>query len=203
MDDRDVTSTLARVSMGDPRLATAWDQFYAYCFVVINGCPRLRQLSAADREDCVQDVMMELVRRFGEDVPEAVEGGLEGWIRVVSRNKAADILRRRYRKPEVRFADGAGGGILDGDLDEGELDRQRGEAVSLVWEALLRLDHQVSVTSYLIFYLRTIEGWSIPETAELFGITPEQVRARCHRVRKKFDAILRACGPDGADPPSS
>src|SRR5262249_12081859 len=50
---------------GDPRLVGVWDQFYAYCFAIINECPGVRRLSFADREDCVQDVMTEIVRRFG------------------------------------------------------------------------------------------------------------------------------------------
>jgi len=191
MADRDPSSTLAKPPEWTPQLAAAWDQFYAYCFSIIHQSPGFRQLTEADREDCVQDVMMELVRRFGQEAPESVEGGLEGWIRVVSRNKAADILRRRYRKPEVAFDDGAGDALADDDPSP----PGQGEAVALVWEALLALDHQVPVTSYLVFYMRNLEGWSIAETAELFGISPEQVRARCHRVRKKFDSILKARGP--------
>lgn len=181
-----------------PGVASAWDQFYAYCFTIIHQSPAIRQLPANDREDCVQDVMIELVRKFGEDAPETEREGLEGWIRVVSRNKAADVLRRRYRKPEVTFDDGAGAAIPYG--GEPDADRQ-GEAVSLVWEALLQLDQAVTVTSYLVFYLRTIEGWSIQETAELFQISPEQVRARCHRVRKKFDAILKSRASDVQETP--
>ena len=65
-----------------------------------------------------------------------------------------------------------------------------GEHVSLVWESLLSLDHKVPVTSYLIFYLHTMEGWKIREIAELFQISPDQVRARSHRVKKKFGSII-------------
>lgn len=203
MDERDATSTPAQPSAKAPRVASAWDQFYAWCFAVIQQSPAIRQLPDADREDVAQEIMVEIVRKFGEDAPETAPEGLEGWIRVVSRNKAADVLRRRYRKPEVGFDDGAGAALQQREEDSTR-DRQ-GEAVSLVWEALLRLDQTVPVTSYLVFYLRTIEGWSIQETAELFQISPEQVRARCHRVRKKFDAILKSpapgaeARPDGRD----
>ena len=31
-----------------------------------------------------------------------------------------------------------------------------------------------------------------PDVAELFRIAPDQARARCHRVKKKFGSILRA-----------
>src|SRR4051794_12737384 len=88
---------------GDPRLAGVWDKFYAYCFAVISACPGVRRHSAADRDDCVQDVMMEIARRLGAPQRGAPPPHLEAWIRTVSRNKAADLVRRRTRKPEVAF----------------------------------------------------------------------------------------------------
>ena len=176
-----------------PSLAGVWDQFYDYCFAVINQCPSVRRLRDADREDCVQEVMVELVRKFGAHDPDSFQDKLTGWIRVLSRNKAADILRRRYRKPEVNFDDGSGSAVLDGGPGRAGADDDggRGEHVSLVWEALLSLDNEVSATSYLVFYLRTIEGWTVPEVAELFQMSPEQARARCHRVKAKFGSILK------------
>jgi RNA polymerase sigma factor (sigma-70 family) len=178
---------------GDPRLVGVWDQFYAYCFAIINECPGVRRLSFADREDCVQDVMTEIVRRFGAPRTEAPPPHLDSWIRAVSRNKAADLVRRRTRKPEVFFDDGSGDAVLD-DPPPGEGGPGHREYISLVWEALLSLDHEVSATSYLVFYLRNIENWDVPEIAELFQMTPEQARARCHRVRKKFESILKERG---------
>jgi len=178
----------------DLRLVRVWDHFYAYCFTIINQCPGVRKLSAADREDCVQDVMMELVRRFGVREPEELREELTGWIRVLSRNKAADIMRRRYRKPEVAFDDGSGEFVLDKGAAKEGAEIVEGEYVSLIWEALGSLDSQVPVTSYLIFYLRSLEGWKISEIATLFQISPEQTRARCHRVKKKFGTILKSQG---------
>ena len=176
----------------DTPLSGIWDHFYAYCFTIINECPGVRKLSTTDREDCIQEVMVEIVRKFGTQKPDEAREELIGWIKVLSRNKAADILRRRYRKPEVLFGDGAGASVRDS-LGYGpdESEEVQGEYVSIVWEALLSLDAQVPVTSYLVFYLRTIEGWDIPEIAELFQISAEQARARCHRVRKKFGSILK------------
>jgi RNA polymerase sigma factor (sigma-70 family) len=171
-----------------PRLGKveAWEQFYAYCFDVVHQCPSVRRLSPSDREDCVQDVMMELVRKFGDDLPETVCDDHTGLIRTLSRNKAVDIIRRRYHKSESSFDDGAGTR-----LPAYEAATSPGEAVSLVWEALLSLDQKVPVTSYLVFYLRTIEGWDVPEIADLFGMSADQVRSRCHRVKAMFSETLK------------
>ena len=116
-------------------------------------------------------------------------------------NKAADIIRRRYRKPEVLFETVPVASVLDS-VGHGPDEREevQGEYVSIVWEALLSLDTQVPVTSYLVFYLRTIEGWDIPEIADLFQISAEQARVRCHRVKKKFGSILKTNGRSGEHP---
>jgi RNA polymerase sigma factor (sigma-70 family) len=166
--------------------AEAWRQFYDYCFAVVHQCPSARRLSASDREDCVQDVMMELVRKFGADLPETIRAEHTGLIRTLSRNKAVDILRRRFRRPEASLADGAGAGLAAQEADPGS-----GESVALVWEALLALDQKVPVTSYLVFYLRTIEGWDVQEIVDLFGLTSDQVRSRCHHVKTLFAEALK------------
>jgi RNA polymerase sigma factor (sigma-70 family) len=195
MNPEDSSNAVGKGPTDDPRLAGVWDHFYDYCFTIINECPGVRRLSSADREDCVQDVMMEIVRKFGTPRTGSLHDKLTGWIRVISRNKAADIVRRKFRKPEVFFDDGAGAAVLDAeppsDVDSGV---SHGEYVSLVWEALISLDQHVSATSYLVFYLRSIEGWSIREIAELFQISADQAKARCHRVKKKFGSILESNG---------
>lgn len=190
MDDEESPSTIGKKAADGETLSAVWDAFYAHCHALINDCPGVRRLSSTDRDDCIQDVMLELVKKFGELQPDANQENLTGWIRAISRNKAVDILRRRYRKPEVLFDDGAGGGLLDRNASQDDPSQARGDQVSLIWETLLSLDHKVPVTSYLIFYLHTIESWKIPEIAELFQISPEQVRARSHRVKKKFSTIL-------------
>src|SRR4051812_33516772 len=115
MDDPDSPSTIGKKPADGEKLATAWDYFYAHCYTIISECPGVRRLSTTDRDDCIQEVMLELVRKFGEHQPDAAQENLTGWIRTISRNKAVDIVRRKYRKPEVMFDDGAGAGIVDRD----------------------------------------------------------------------------------------
>lgn len=194
MDDQDSPSTIGKIPTDSAKLSLVWDKFYAHCSTIINECPSVRRLSFVDREDCVQEVMVELVRRFSERQPDSGQESLSRWIRVISRNKAIDIVRRRYRKPEVSFDDGSGEAVRDRNSAEVDPEEDRGEHVSLVWESLLSLDQKVPVTSYLVFFLHTMEGWKLQEIAELFQISPDQARARSHRVKKRFGAILESKG---------
>lgn len=204
-EDSTIGQGQVRAGASDPMLILAWNQFYEHCFDVIRRCPGVRRLNEFDRDDCVQEVMVELVRRFGEAVhlPTPDPAQFVGLIKALSRNKAADIVRRKVRRPETQFTDGAGIG-LDGPDDPVAPDRagpDPGEYVALVWEALVALDHEVPVTSYLVFYLHTIENWPYEEIGDLFEIKPEQARVRCHRVKKKFTALLeQRRGPEGAGP---
>lgn len=172
-------------------LAGAWEQFYVYCIDVIVRCPAVRKLSPSDREDCVQEVMMELVSKFGNRRPEKIKTDHAGLIRTLSRNKAVDMMRRRYSKPESSLGEHGGDSVPDRAHADDDSSLTQGESISLVWESLLRLDQKVPVTSYLVFYLHTIEGWEIPEIVELFGMTGDQVRSRCHQVKTKFAETLR------------
>jgi RNA polymerase sigma factor (sigma-70 family) len=187
---RDETPVPGSPSPGTEPLSTAsraeaWEQFYSYCFAVVHQCPSVRRLPATDREDCVQDVMFELVKKFGDDLPETIRENHTGLIRTLSRNKAVDILRRRFTRSASSLDDRASG------VPAPETAPGTGESVSLVWEALLSLDQKVPVTSYLVFYLRTIEEWEVEEIADLFGLTADQVRSRCHRVRGMFNEALK------------
>src|SRR5262245_709295 len=120
MDNFGASGAAGAGRTGVEALASAWDQFYAYCETVINQCPSVRRLSATDREDCVQEVMVEIVRKFGGGGTRPAgpaDGVLSAWIRAVSRNKAVDIIRRKFRRPEVGFDDGSGEAVLDANGD--------------------------------------------------------------------------------------
>ncbi len=192
-----MTSTILETKPSRPSsessLSENWDHFLGQCQRMIARSPELQRLSRNDREDCVQDVMVEVVRKFGSETPVSIQNKLMGWIRVVSRNKAVDIHRRRKRKPELLFDDGAGATLIDRAFLQNQQSEESSEAVSLVREALSHLDARVAPMTYLVFHLRHLEGWSITEISDLFQIRPERTRARCHRAKRKFEEILRVC----------
>ncbi len=190
MHDSTTTPSPSTPAPSDPR-AGAWDRFYAHCFRIINQCPFVKRLNTADREDCVQEVMIEVVRKLGQQEPDEAGEALTPWIRVVSRNKAADMTRRRIRNPVIAFDDGAGAALVSKPSESAPALPEQ-DSLAILWEALVTLDEEVTMSSYVIFYLRTIENWPITEIAEVFKLTPEQTRFRCHRVRKRFGSILKS-----------
>ena len=92
MDDQDSPSTIGKKIADSERLSLVWDKFYAHCSTIIHECPSVRRLSIVDREDCVQEVMVEIVRRFRERQPDS---GQEKLTKLDSRHLAEQGRRHR------------------------------------------------------------------------------------------------------------
>jgi RNA polymerase sigma factor (sigma-70 family) len=164
-----------------------WDRFYAFCDGAIRTALASRPLQPADREDCRQEIWMELL---ATRMSRFRGGDLRSWLAALARNKAVDAVRRSRRRPvglaidpETRPA-----GPFEGPC-------AADESRSLVWSALAALERRVETRSFLVFFLRWIEGWSFIEIAAHLGLTPEQARLRHHRTKEKFRQVILDTAP--------
>ncbi len=168
-----------------PPLVEAWNHFYD------SYAPRIRKflgqwdLADADRSDCFQDIWQEVVVNLNRFQHDPTRGRLSTWIMTLARNKAVDSIRRRSRQlPKHLDRDGASA-LLDPHPDPGtEYERRRTQA--LVRSVLGELADQVSEASFQVLYLRWIEGRPTSEIAAALALTPEQVRFRICRMKRKF-----------------
>ena len=151
---------------------------------VIRSALARRPIQEADREDCRQEVWLELLAtRIGR-----FRGGdLRAWLATVSRNRANDVLRRARRRPAVDVT-----AIDPPSSEESALASRADEARALVWAALRALEPLVHPVNFLVFFLRGMEGWSFAEIGEAFGLAPSQARLRYHRVKQKFRDLAAA-----------
>lgn len=182
-----------------PPLAEAWEGFYGYYDRRIRTFLKKWALSEADRNDCVQDVWQEVVARlarFGHDLGRA---RLSTWMMTLVRNKAVDVIRERSRHALESLGDGQWAAAMDPGPDPAATYERR-RAQSHVRDALAQLSGQVSPTSFRVFYLRWIEGRPAAEVAAHLALTPEQVRFRACRMKRKVRELLeRSMGPDALD----
>ena len=75
-------------------------------------------------------------------------------------------------------------------------DPERTMARSEIRQVLERLIDELPETFRGVFVARIVEGMSVEETAELFGLKPETVKTRLHRARTMLrDALDRQLGP--------
>jgi RNA polymerase sigma factor (sigma-70 family) len=158
-----------------------WGHFFDYCDRVIVAALARQPIQAADREDCRQEIWVDLLRtcrsRFHG-------GSLVAWLKTLARNKAIDKLRWSSRHPVGFTNTTIGLAVVDSSRPSSD-DRD-----SAVRAALAQLEEQIDRRSYTVFFLRSTERLPFSQIADALGLTPEQARARHHRAKVRFRLIL-------------
>jgi len=175
-------------------LAEAWDHFYDAYSPRIRAFLRRSGLPEADREDCFQDVWSEVVAHLGHLRYDPGRARLSTWLMTVARNRAVDTHRRRQRFAPGLIEDWAA--LVDSGPGPDAACEQHSTQAQ-VRSVLGELSGQVSETSFRVLRLRGIEDRTCAEVADTLGLTPEQVRFRLHRIKRKFRALFeQSVDPD-------
>jgi RNA polymerase sigma factor (sigma-70 family) len=170
-------------------LRKAWEQFYdAYA-------PLIRRFAAGcgvrnvDLDDCVQQVLIEVVRRLGNFRHDPERARFRSWLYALVHRRAADLLRYRLRHPTEPLSEVAAAELRARDGDPAAAyERQRQRAT--VRRVLADLNRRISILDYCVFHMRWMEGRSVPEVAIALGLTPAQVSRRSYRVKQKFRRLF-------------
>lgn len=172
-----------------PLLAEAWSGFYEHYTPQIQTFLKRWALSEADRSDCLQDVWHEVVARLARFEHDPHRARLSTWLMALARNKAVDVIRRRHRHMYASLCEQEVVAMPDPGPDPAaEYERRR--TLGQVRAALAELSGRVSRTSFQVLYLRWIEGRPTAEVAAALALTPEQVRIRSCRMRRKVRELL-------------
>jgi RNA polymerase sigma-70 factor (ECF subfamily) len=174
-----------------PPLVEAWDRFYDLYTPRIRAFFRRFRLSAADREDCLQDVWSKVLTRLTEVPYDPRRARLSPWLITVARNLAIDALRRRRRLAAELYEEAFA--VVDaGPGPDAACDRLALQA--RVRDVLTELSARAPAVSFQVLYLHAIDGRTNAEVAETLGLTPEQVRFRLHRMMRKFRDLFERSG---------
>lgn len=134
-----------------------WKYVYRLCFTYMK--------SAADAEDCTEDVFVKVLTgkfEFNDEVHE------RKWLTVTAINLCKDRLKSRKRKPIVPID------------DEPEIAAPEKEDRSDVLEAVLGLPVKYKDVIWLYYY----EGYQTDEIAEILGRPPSTIRNQMRDARK-------------------
>lgn len=135
-----------------------------------------------DVEDVAQDVFVRLY--YSLDQLRAVEV-FEPWLYRLTVNAAYDYLRRRKRSGDVRMADLSEEQVMAADAAEsGRRDsdeRDAAESRELV-EALFR---EVSEEDRILLTLKEVQGLSLRELSQVYGVNENALKVRLFRARKR------------------
>lgn len=150
----------------------------------VHRCLRRLGVHEADLPDKVHDVFVVLHRRLEGIDPTRP---MRPWLGGVAVRVAAEYRRRAYRRREVLKEP------LDlvdpGPTPEAALADQRDRA--LVLEALERLDPDQRD----VFVLHEIEGYTMPDVAEMIGAPLNTLYSRLRLARKRFTEVARRLRP--------
>jgi RNA polymerase sigma-70 factor (ECF subfamily) len=120
------------------------------------------------------------------------------WITRIAMNEALGRLRRR--RPTVDWEtygeNRTQAQIIDFPVSAGSNDPERTMAQGEIRVVLERAIDELPDSFRAVFVARIVEGMSVEETADLFGLKPETVKTRLHRARLLLrDALDKQLGP--------
>ena len=139
-----------------------------------------------DVEDIGQDVFVRLYFSLNQlRSPEV----FEPWLYRLTVNAAYDYLRRRRRNPHLRMSDLTPEQLSAADAAAGRTRSLEESEKKCVREMMDLLLDQVSEEDRVLLTLKEVEGLSLKELREIYGVNENALKVRLFRSRKR---VLRA-----------
>lgn len=145
----------------------------------------------ADAADCVQDALVQALRRIDTFEERAALGT---WLHRIVVNAALMRNRTQARRNEMPIGD------ISQDFDENGMRHETADPTLIPIDTLLetrevrRFVRQAIYSlpsSYRnVLILRDIEGYNTEEAAKLLGVSPGAIRIRLHRARSALKKLL-------------
>ena len=139
-----------------------------------------------DVEDVGQDVFVRLY--FSLDQLRAPEV-FEPWLYLLTVNAAYDYLRKRRRSADVRMADLSDEQLKMADAAAGQKESAKQEDREQLRETLAVLMDQVSEDDRILLGLKELQGLSLKELREVYGVNENVLKVRLFRARQR---VLKA-----------
>ena len=182
LQPEDITAAILRIQAGDHELFWRLVEPHQQC-LKITAYSLLR--NAEDAADVVQETNLKALKHLDQ-----LKDGqsLKSWLASIAINEARMRMRRHREEPMPDDEDLRTFSPRDfsnwRDTPLSQLERK--EILEAVQRALLTL----SPTVREVFVLRDIQHISVPETAEILGISEAKVSVRLHRARLQMRELL-------------
>ncbi len=179
-------SPLERVARGDPDAVQQCLDAYGG---LVASIARARLRSAADADDVVQDIFVELWQKAATFDPS--RGSAEAFVGTIARRRVIDRLRRKGRRPEVEMLPET----LEADLEphDDRLHRREEAARALAVLELLSPPQQQAIE------LAVLQGHSHAEVARTTGMPLGTVKSHVRRGLMRMRELLGESDDGGAD----
>ena len=178
----------------------AWDEFTEIYSPIVFRLARRHRLQAADADDLVQEVLAAVARSVAGWLERDDRGTFRAWLFRIARNNTIDFLTRRKHRPWA-----TGGDDTERDLEEiADLDDMSSDFDIEYRREVFRWasDHVrevVSETTWLAFWLTSVEDHPIKEVAERIGVSVGSVYIARSRVMKRLQTLVKQYEEIAAD----
>lgn len=171
----------------------AWDEFVEIYAPLLYRVGRKHDLQPADTDDFVQEVLGSVCGSVEDWLNRSDRGGFRAWLFRIARNQAIDFLTRRKHK-----AWGTGGAGAAKMLEEvadpiedvsSDFDIEYRREV-FRW-ASRQVREAVTETTWMAFWLTSVENRSISDVAEELGVTAGSVYISRSRVMKRLREMVQ------------
>ena len=135
-----------------------------------------------DVDDVAQDVFVRLY--YSLDQLRAVEV-FEPWLYRLTVNAAYDYLRRRKRSGDVRMADLSEEQVIAADAAESGRREADGRDAAESREMVEALFREMSEDDRILLTLKEVEGLSLRELSDVYGVNENALKVRLFRARKR------------------
>jgi RNA polymerase sigma-70 factor (ECF subfamily) len=162
-----------------------------YSPLIYHWCRQART-QPADAADVVQEVFRAIAQGLPRFAHGDSHGSFRGWLRTITRNKLADLVRRRHSEPP-----GAGGSTAhlavqslpapDELADEPPVQADLDEEVC---SALAQLRSEVHETTWQAFWQTTVEGRAAGDVAADLGLKVGAVYQAKSRLLQRLKSLL-------------
>ncbi len=183
----------------------SWREFFNTYWRLIYGVARKAGLDEAEAQDVVQDTLASVAKEMKNFRYDKSKGSFKGWLKLITRRRVADALRKRYR------AGCAHNVSADHPAVQAELAAKQdddGQCVEDVWEnewkqrllesAIERVKTKVSPAQFQIFELYALSHLPIGEVTRSLGVSIVAVHVANHRVKKMLKAEVKKLEAAGA-----
>ena len=177
MEDRDII--VLYFARDERAIRETADKYGDFCEGVAMGILGNRQ----DAEECVSDTYL----RTWNSIPPKRPGSLKAFVGKIARNLAIDRLRHRHIARHDSDME-----IMLSELEPYLPDRE--EEGSVLTELLDGFLEGLETLDRRLFMGRYWHGYTVSRMAEQYGLTPNAVSLRLHRVREKLRDYLEKGG---------
>jgi len=147
-----------------------------------------------DVEDVAQEVFVRLYHSLDQLRSAEV---FEPWLYRLTMNACYDYLRRLKRRSELRMADLSEQQVLAADSQAGsKIDQESGQKTK-VREFVDALFRKVSEQDRLLLTLKEVEGLSLKELEQIYGVNENVLKVRLFRARQRVLKAYQAAAKAG------